>query len=355
MHILRLLWICGVASIGAGCATHPLPQDTTRRNTFQIVERLRCEARDAVIAALVKELRYRATKVEGSKRQQLLTLAKRIDDPNEPTFIVDFVDDYESKYQSLLPPRTQHLIERYRKSTIAMDFDFDITENDDNTIDVGFRDPSPMKLFTLGLAGGHKKRRQGERAFQVTFVFDALLRGKDEDAKDGRELAMQCAGENIKVPNFVYPIAGSIGLKETIQTFLDVADGVGYSNAKDFMDTLTFTTELYGNGDPKLMITSASKSFHIDGVSGTNKASRVDMHKVVVALALAKEREPEGGGETPLATTGTKVIRSKMRERIDAGAEETKAEALRILERARRLDFLSTQDEILRRLDELDE
>ena len=41
--------VFATAFLMAGCATHPLPEDVTRKTTFDIVERIRCEAQRAIL------------------------------------------------------------------------------------------------------------------------------------------------------------------------------------------------------------------------------------------------------------------------------------------------------------------
>jgi hypothetical protein len=47
----RSLLAIGISVILGGCAIHPLPENVTGVKTTRIVDRIRCEARDAVLAA----------------------------------------------------------------------------------------------------------------------------------------------------------------------------------------------------------------------------------------------------------------------------------------------------------------
>jgi hypothetical protein len=49
MNPVRSFAFAGLAGLLVGCSTHPLPEDVTRTTTYDIVEKIRCEAKRAVV------------------------------------------------------------------------------------------------------------------------------------------------------------------------------------------------------------------------------------------------------------------------------------------------------------------
>src|SRR4051812_33466181 len=95
MHGARSLFVLLLsASWLAGCAIHPLPQDVTWDTTYRIVQKIRCEARDALTALAVRGLRE-------STYPPTLALADRLE--ARELLVTDLFDN--PKYRRDVDPR----------------------------------------------------------------------------------------------------------------------------------------------------------------------------------------------------------------------------------------------------------
>ncbi|TYL71655.1 hypothetical protein [Bradyrhizobium cytisi] len=111
-----------------------------------------------------------------------------------------------------------------------------------------------------------------------------------------------CGKAQIVAENYVYPVAGRIGVGESLKTFLELnifaniaaTDGSKSNNAAlaapTFTDKLTFTTTVDLTGTPQVTFTPVGSGFQVGDASLTGLVRRTDTHKVYVALAL----EPPG-------------------------------------------------------------
>ena len=150
MYRLTGLGVLSFSFAVAGCSVHPLPDDVTRVSTYDIVDRIRCEARQAIL-------------------------------------------DYASD-------------KMFETAEIGYEFQFQISENNAaNLTNLGFRYPFDGGIFNLSLNAGTTKNRVGDRNFRIVENFAALKR-------------VRCL-EGSQEPNLRYPIAGSIGLAELINTY----------------------------------------------------------------------------------------------------------------------------------------
>jgi hypothetical protein len=175
---------------------------------------------------------------------------------------------------------------RYILTGIAYDFSFDVTEENG----AGFS-ADPIRLITGGTAGvalgaSGDFRRNNLRHFIVSETFQDLLLNKE----------LKCSPEYLS-PNFVYPIAGSIGLKELISTFVELNEvkrlAVDKASSKVFADTLTFTTTVSGSATPHVIVAPVGNRWGLASPATIGgSASRVDKHMLIVGLS---QDTPKGG------------------------------------------------------------
>lgn len=208
----------------AGCSTHPLPEDVTRKTTFDIVQKIRCEARQGIFDAGID---------------------------NHP--------DLSS-------------------STIGFDFNFKITETSGLTDgSLSFMSPAHGGSLTVGLRGGVSKSRVNERIFRVVDNLYDLKRDQS------------CEPDRLRA-NFIYPMAGHIGMDEIVVTFAKLR---GFTPAltkiKDtnnvLSDTLQFTTTLTAGITPTLKVDAGVGSLHLTNFTLNGDIGRTDVHTVNVAIA----------------------------------------------------------------------
>jgi hypothetical protein len=246
LHLARCCAV-SVAALGLfGCSAHPLPGDFSRKSTFEIVEKIRCEGAEALRG---------------------------------------------------IPAGNGFLKETF----IGYDFDFDITEvNDTGTAsDPGrllFERKRPSGTSKLDLRGYATRERKAQRTFRIVESLDQLK-------------TANCSPET-KRENLLHPVTGSIGMDEIIRTFVGlerlttvVQAPSGASPAPDtvdvpgavfkgipgpatttpvvFSDVLIFTTTLGGSAKPSLEITAiAIGSLKLKTAQIFGQATRSDVHKL---------------------------------------------------------------------------
>ena len=173
---LRIIGCCVVAALASGvtgCSMHPLPENISRANTFDIVERIRCEVREG-----------------------LQTYLAQVRNPSHAERII-------------------------KASTIGYDFTFTITEYNNQGVEDGklaFDRPSlqsPSKGFSLDLTAKGEKTRANTRKFRIVENLNDVYSGGRCD-KAYRE-------------NWVYPITGSTGMAEVVQTYVKLEEMTDFS------------------------------------------------------------------------------------------------------------------------------
>jgi hypothetical protein len=121
-----------------------------------------------------------------------------------------------------------------RDGTVAYDFTFNINEK--NGAGGGFTLTDPFKSGTFTLTGTAKadRTRLANRNFKVIDSFAELR-------------ATNCSQEALE-KNWIYPLAGDVGMYEAIATFakLQKVDNPEAGKLFTFADTLTFTTTFEG-------------------------------------------------------------------------------------------------------------
>jgi hypothetical protein len=147
----RTASICAFCALTFGCAVHPLQEDVTGVTTVDIVHKVRCEAK----AAILRSARHRA----------------------------------------------------FEGAAIAYNFTFSITENNDGTAGADFSLPIPAGTLKVVFGAGDKKQRKGERTFKLADSFRELraLRCEDVILKESRRYPITGAiGLDEVVGNFVH-------------------------------------------------------------------------------------------------------------------------------------------------------
>src|SRR5262245_6526378 len=217
--------VCAMATGLLGCSMHPLPENflLSRASTFDIVERIRCEAKAGLD-------RYRSDR----EAQKIIAA-----------------------------------------TTIGYDFEFDMTE--DNNAGT---ESKPGKLtFTnknkkgkgldLDLTASAERKRQNVRRFLIV-----------EDLAKLSEA--ECSGPPVRA-NWVYPIAGTIGMDEVVATYIRleklsdlvkpkdsdaISEGLlGSGKSVLFGDVLTFRTTLTAGAEPTLRLAPAKSRFRLTNAS----------------------------------------------------------------------------------------
>lgn len=264
----RLLVFLAATSLVSGCSIHPLPDDVTGIPTDTIVRKTRCEARDAIKKSLVDWL---VAYPEGSWQRQLGN-AFGSGSRSLRTFDINLFHGGEKE-----------IVTKLQNSAIAYDFTLDITETDDFDATIDLLKPFHKGSSSAALNLGIDRTRQSTRVFTVSDTFLGLMKNIREDY-----CSIFDKGENL-----VYPIVGRIGIDEEVHIFIELTL-FNHLGGKDdpskgpptMADTLVFTTKLSGSAAPKLVFSPVGNVAHVADASLTAAASRIDVHKVIVGLAL---------------------------------------------------------------------
>jgi hypothetical protein len=206
----------------ANCSAHPLIEDVTRTTTYAVVEKIRCEAKRAVI--------------EHGRR---------------------FGDE----------------------SAIAYEFTFHIRETNDATGDVTWTLPfvNGGNFFALTASAGSNLKRETTRNFTIFDTFGDLRK-------------TNCNPEALE-KNWIYPIAGDVGIYEVVKTFaqLHSVENPVKDEVFSFHDTLTFTTNLGAGVSPTLVLSEVTNKFRVTGASADLKSRRFDEHTLVIGLSAGAQ------------------------------------------------------------------
>lgn len=303
MNGSKAILLCGVALLAAGCAIKPLPRDVSREDTYSIVQKIRCDTRAAIQHELIELL------TDSENPESTRALGQAIADGTLRAGDLNFND---------LDNTTRDLVIKYSEAGIAYDFSFDIYEDNDNSINLNLADPITNGTFTLGITGGHQRKRQNIRRFIVSNTFGELF---DESSY------RVCPGYGTPYANAFYPITGSIGMDEMIRTFLLLSEVGGLSairnkeldpNTHQLVDTLTFTTVFKKlTITPEVSLTPTTTSLHLTKAGGSLPAERSDEHKVIITLTAIDKPE----GAAPSAQNFGAVTQSDAEAASVAGGE----------------------------------
>jgi hypothetical protein len=266
----------------AGCAIHPVPEDVTGVDTPDIVKQIRCETREALTDIIKEKLKDWAER--GSAEAGVLL--SQYD--SAPDLISDF-------HPRLFPgPKyveVRRLINLFAETGVAYNFDLQMTENNDLTTDVSLLKPLTNPKFTLGINAGALRKRTNQRTFTSTDTFGYLVTQLNRPNRYGERY---CDGK-IVLNNYIYPIAGRVGVDKTVRTFVEltVFGGLGGPAAQQgkgpptMVDKLTFTTAINVSATPKVEFTPVSDRFQLANASLKASADRSDRHEVAIGLAIA--------------------------------------------------------------------
>jgi hypothetical protein len=260
-----------------GCAIHPEPEDVTGVTTYDIARQIRCETREAAKDRVLTEIRSLAV---GSPYQA--------GDPRAQQLLARYEDNREdiSTFSPGLFAGPDYARVRDYFTTIyttGVAYSFDLTMDEQNNLNttLDLLGPWASKL-TLGVIGNANRERQNERVFTLSDTLGELLM----NLSTPQHGVPYCADPQLVQANYIYPIAGKIGVARTLKAFFELNTFTNLDSSPTFTDKLTFTTTVDLQGNPKVTFTPTGKNFQFMDASLTGTLRRVDTHKVYVALAL---------------------------------------------------------------------
>jgi hypothetical protein len=293
---VRCLAALAAASLIGGCAIHPVPEDVTGLDTAEIVKQIRCETRDAARKVIIKILTDMAVDGNSAIARDLL-----LNFDADRDSMTDF--DARRSFPDAAQAQVRNVFDVIYSAGVAYTFDLTMTEDNNLGATANFLGPWANK-FTLGLTGDANRTRQNERTFTITDKVGFLLRELNTPKPSGKQY---CNGHIAFGPNYIYPIAGRIGVDNTVYTFFQLSffDGLaankagpGGAGAPVMADKLTFTTTVDLIAMPKVVFAPAAKGFQVADASATGTLRRTDGHQVTVGLAL----DPKGKGIAALSS-----------------------------------------------------
>ena len=270
--------VLAAALLASGCSIHPVPADVTGVDTKDIVKQIRCETR----AALTDEIKAQIKKWAVAGSPEAETLSRRYE--SDPNAIEDF-------HPGLFPGpgyvQVRSFIKVFADTAIAYNFDLTMTENNDLTAEVNLLKPLTTPRFTLGINAGALRRRTNERMFTIADTFGYLVAQLNRKNRYGERY---CDGKIVR-ENYVYPIAGRIGVDKTVTTYLEltVFGSLGDERGRGpptLADKLTFTTAINVSAHPRIEFTPVTNSFQLANAALTASADRTDKHEVTIGLAI---------------------------------------------------------------------
>jgi hypothetical protein len=297
--------LTGISSllVISGCTIHPVPEDVTGVTTFHIVKQIRCEARKAAVDFIKAQLRQQAEFQNNPVAKDLLEKYAA-----DPEAINSFKPELFSAYREY-----RHFYNVIYSAAIGYSFDLTMTEQNDLGANLNFLGPWKNPL-TLNAAGNFDRTRSNQRTFTISDTFEFLLARLN--TKQGR--GYYCDNYIVQ-ENFIYPIAGKVGVDKTVQAFFDLQflGGLtvkqGETGPPTLVDDLKFTTTVDGSGMPKVVFAPIGAAFQIADASVTGLVRRTDIHEVTVGLAV----DPKGLAEAALLEgflfPGTGVARGSAR------------------------------------------
>lgn len=299
------------AMVVGACSTRPLPGDYVGPPTTRIVDKIRCEARDALAGAAIEFLLrspVAATRQFGAELR----------DGNRDFRLIS--EDYREFDRD-----TRRGFQVFDDATIAYSFVFEINENNTAEGGLGLLRRLSGGTISLGVETNSTLSRVNRRAFTMADSFEGLLRDLDKKVCDN--LATGVPG--------IYPITGTIGIAEIVHTFQTLRDTGSLiaekSRVPTLSDTITFTTELTASVDGALSLSPAGRRWQLVRANGTASATRRDVHQLLIVLSIPDDK----------GILRTKPDAPKPRA-LSARAKAVKENALGEIDAQRKLQFLDT-------------
>jgi hypothetical protein len=272
----------------AGCAIHPTPEDVTGIRTEDIVKQIRCETRDAARQMIFDIIK--ATAEAGDRKVQELFVRYSEDRDQMAELDPNHLDRW---LPGVSNRHNRDAIKLIYDGAVAYTFQLTMSETNNLGSTTNFLGAWQATL-NLGLGASLNRQRQNIRSFTITDSFSFVL-GPLNSTASGFD--PYCSGHIAFGPNYIYPIAGKIGMYNTVYTFFQLAafDGLGptakevkpgVSAAPVMTDDLTFTTELTLSPTAKLTFVQVKSGFQITDTALSPSLGRKDIHEVTVALAL---------------------------------------------------------------------
>jgi hypothetical protein len=186
----------------------------------------------------------------------------------------------------------------FATTNLAMQFRFQITEDDNGSADGSIVWPVAIGTITLGYTAGKEKKRFSERTVAVSEDFSALLKIRSCKPVEHTLNSLRA---------HIYPVTGNIGVGELIYQFIGIHSKVALAKEREktpskaiFHEKLQFTTTLKGGLEPSFVLTP--NPGHTIKFDGDFNANRTDLHEVIVDIAPGAPSTIKGKEKGPATT-----------------------------------------------------
>jgi hypothetical protein len=295
----RILAVAALSTVIGGCSTHPLQDRVTGLSLYAVVDKIRCEAQEAVLAIFAEKGLDELKPGLIAADDRIKVLKKKLEplEPIERSLKLARVEGL--KQQARVNLEIAALI-NYTKRAEA--------EGVTEVPDYIYKKAKSVELAKLewdARAIRYTKRLNDYRAakvriMQAIYTVEAHKIAKYKKLVDfyGNEMAsfkdladLDCSNapansERIFVQR--YPIRGKIGVHEVIEQYIRLlaAGTFKKGGGEAYTDQIVFTTTLDGSVSPSFTInpTTAEQITGSFGLAG----SRKDLHSVIISLAPAE-------------------------------------------------------------------
>lgn len=316
----------------SGCTIHPTTEAAFRLSTVDIVQQVRCEARDAVLDQVLDGLRKASEHYkthDPARAARVRALGANLERVALRGGTYDF-DAVERHLATVLGRNDTSgvlaALLHFKDWAIGYHFIFDIETTLDRSLDISLKDPRSAGFLSIGFGGGLERKRLASREFKFAEPFEKL--GRIEHCVRGTLSA-----------NVVYPIAGKIGLSEVVDTFFGLY--AIQPDMEDFTDQIRFTTRAHGKLNPAIELSPATQGLFLAKASADLTNQRKDVHELTVTFSLPSSPRKNAVDAIPVAA----------RERGQAtrsGSASAKTKAIDTLRRKETRDILDGRALLIR-------
>jgi hypothetical protein len=272
-----------------GCSSRPLPEDFSGVSTLAITNRIRCEAREAIVKISLDYLERKGA----SEASRKFAAQVRNDSQKLRNFSFSELDDAARKQAR-----------KYDGAAIAYDFTFNLKTTFGGGVGLDFIRPLAGGALNFGGGVGVSADRENVRNFRLTDTFIGLLRDLDpESCKESEDIRA-----------LAYPLTGSIGLAEIVSTFVGLNEGdrlqAKEGGVPTISDTVRFVTTLNASISPGLELTPAGRRWQLTNANAGETGvsfTRRDEHQVAIVISLPPETDSDPKAEKPPAAPREKI------------------------------------------------
>lgn len=269
-----------LAVILAGCAIKPDITELPGFSTEQIVKKIRCELRDAIVDRIVFVL----SSEKSTSSEKILANKIKADRVIKESYL-NFLDE-----------DSRENFKEYQNLGIGYEFSFEISNNNEINTNYGLD-----KSFIGGLASLSDnfiatRNRKSKRTFVLSDTFQSVLINLEP-----RECEAVSSGIN-----YLYPINGKIGIEKSLTSFIEVRESSDIKpNDKNslFIETITFTTILKNVASGGVGFSGANNVWHAKLANIKSTDERSDIHQLTLSFSLPPAAPAKkGGGSAKVAS-----------------------------------------------------